>query len=109
MYPKKRSRTSAISQKCTACKGGDVAQIRSCVKTDCALYQHRNGNSGVSPMLLGDAIKQKCLQCKGGDVKQAKACTDVTCPLFAFSWADILRPNFAPPPMPIGGFKNNRF
>ena len=98
MFPNKINRTGAIILMCQRCF---PVTVRACDKSNCALYEHRCGNSGASPSILDYVIKTKCLQCKGEDVEQAKACTDTTCPLFGYSWADILYPNRKSPPMTL--------
>ena len=70
----------AVKIWCLECGEGALAQVKSCMDTDCILHDVRLGQKGSgNGMKTKDRIREHCLFCMNGMVSEVNRCESLGC------------------------------
>lgn len=79
---------TSIRAKCIDCAGGELATVRACIFTDCALYPYRFGSAPYrgkpkppNYLPVMKAIRAECLSCNGS-AHEVRLCPATECALY---------------------------
>jgi len=81
---KQLNRRKAIRERCLMCSALNVAEVRNCELTDCALYPFRMGTGKQDPKERDRAIRAYCLWCCCGQKHEVERCHLTDCSLYYF-------------------------